>query len=65
MRKKKIKDKSLKQARSALMKWIIERIDDNTKLTSGQLRAYKPPYLSQARRFLTYNIPKEVFFKLS
>lgn len=46
MRKKKIKDKSLKQARSALMKWIIERIDDNTKLTSGQLRAYILDYLS-------------------
>lgn len=46
MRKKKIKDKSLKQARSALMKWIIDKIDDNTKLTSGQLRAYILDYLS-------------------
>ena len=46
MRKKKIKDKSLKQSRTALMKWIIERIDDNTKLTSGQLRAYILDYLS-------------------
>ena len=46
MRRKKIKDKSLQQSRSALMKWIIDRIDDNTKLTSGQLRAYILDYLS-------------------
>lgn len=46
MRKTKIKDKSLKQARSALMRWIIDKIDDNTKLTSGQLRAFILDYLS-------------------
>lgn len=46
MRKKKIKDRSLQQSRSALLKWIIDKIDDNTKLTSGQLRAYILDYLS-------------------
>lgn len=46
MRRKKIKDRSLQQSRSALMKWIIDKIDDNTKLTSGQLRAYILDYLS-------------------
>ena len=46
MRRKKIKDRSLQQSRSALLKWIIDKIDDNTKLTSGQLRAYILDYLS-------------------
>lgn len=39
MKRKKKNDKSLKQARLALVKWFIEQLTDNTKLSSCQIRS--------------------------
>lgn len=49
MKRKKINDKSLKQARDALVKWFINHFDDNTRMTSGQIRACFFDYLSMLK----------------